>query len=377
MRRFESIEDGASKFWEVAVKGTNLWVRWGKLGTTGQEKLKDLGAAAQREADKLVAEKLKKGYIEVGAKAAATPQKSAAAATAAKKPATTAAGPPAPKTAAKTAANPAPKSTAADLVLRETFWRSPSDRDALRVWADFLAESGDPRGEFMQLRMLENPTEAQVEKTNALEKKLGGKLVGPARPYVDYWSFDRNGMVNVVHCDGNKLVDGWEQIRWLNPRLTVCWTTLRTKTMATVAKVSALPLPEIYFLRIESGLTDRALAALAPALVGVKNLSLAYNELTPAGLAASAAHLASLEFLCVAPPISDRNPDAACNTFAEVIAASQPLHNLRAVQFYRHGKPDDAHVELLSKLPNMKRVVVAFYPPYDADSIDAWKRGEE
>lgn len=371
MRRFECTEDGSSKFWEVEVRGAGVWVRFGKLGTNGQEKLKDHGTAdaAKREAEKLVAEKTKKGYVLASATATAPAAPAPASAPKAKEAKKSAAAPEQAKKAVQ-----APKGRGQGV--RELLWQNPTDRDAMRVWADSLAEAGDPRGEFMQLKLLEAPTEAQSEKAAALEKKLGGKLVGPARPYTDYWSFDGNGMVNMIHCDGNKLVDGWEEIRWINPRLTLCLTTLRKQTMATIAKISALPLPEIYFLRIESGLTDRALAALAPALAGVRNLSLACNEITPAGLTAAAPHLESLEFLCLAPPVSERDMNAACNRLADAVAGCKPLQGLRAIHFFRHGEPDAAHLAMLRKMPNMKSALATFYPAYDADTIDAWKRGE-
>lgn len=67
-RRFECTEGGASKFWEVAVDGAKLVVRFGKLGTDGQASVKPFpdAAAARAAADKLVREKLGKGYVEVG-----------------------------------------------------------------------------------------------------------------------------------------------------------------------------------------------------------------------------------------------------------------------------------------------------------------------
>lgn len=66
-RRFEFEEDGSSKFWEVVVVDTTLTVRFGKIGTLGQKKLKKLASpeAAQKEMDKLVREKTGKGYQEV------------------------------------------------------------------------------------------------------------------------------------------------------------------------------------------------------------------------------------------------------------------------------------------------------------------------
>jgi uncharacterized protein (TIGR02996 family) len=68
-RRFEFAEGGSNKFWEITVDGSAHTVRFGKIGTPGQEKTKSFGSdgAAQADADKLIAEKTKKGYAEVGA----------------------------------------------------------------------------------------------------------------------------------------------------------------------------------------------------------------------------------------------------------------------------------------------------------------------
>lgn len=65
-RRFEFAEDGSKKFWEVAVDGAVVTVRYGRIGTDGQTKAKDHGspAAAAKEAAKLIAETTKKGYVE-------------------------------------------------------------------------------------------------------------------------------------------------------------------------------------------------------------------------------------------------------------------------------------------------------------------------
>jgi cell wall assembly regulator SMI1/predicted DNA-binding WGR domain protein len=73
MRRFEFKEGSSNKFWEVAIAGNTLTVRFGRVGTAGQEKEKKLAnaALAQKEQDKLVAEKVAKGYKEVGAAKAA------------------------------------------------------------------------------------------------------------------------------------------------------------------------------------------------------------------------------------------------------------------------------------------------------------------
>jgi DNA ligase 1 len=65
-RRFEFEEDGSSKFWEVSVSGSAMTTKWGRIGTEGQSKTKTFATPekAQTEADKLIAEKTKKGYTE-------------------------------------------------------------------------------------------------------------------------------------------------------------------------------------------------------------------------------------------------------------------------------------------------------------------------
>lgn len=69
-RRFEFVEGGSSKFWEVKVEEEVQTVRFGKIGTAGQEKTKDFDSPGEAKADtkKLIAEKTGKGYVEVGGK---------------------------------------------------------------------------------------------------------------------------------------------------------------------------------------------------------------------------------------------------------------------------------------------------------------------
>jgi len=57
----------SEKFWEISVSDSEIRVRFGKVGANGQTTLKTLPDAptANREAEKLIAQKLKKGYTEV------------------------------------------------------------------------------------------------------------------------------------------------------------------------------------------------------------------------------------------------------------------------------------------------------------------------
>jgi DNA ligase 1 len=65
-RRFE-LDDGSSrKFWEIDVAGETYTVTWGRIGTRGQAKRKTFSSpeAAAADADKRIADKTKKGYVE-------------------------------------------------------------------------------------------------------------------------------------------------------------------------------------------------------------------------------------------------------------------------------------------------------------------------
>jgi len=65
-RYFEFIGGGSSKFWRATVAGNQFTVHYGRIGTNGQTLTKTFAteADAQREANKLIAEKLRKGYVE-------------------------------------------------------------------------------------------------------------------------------------------------------------------------------------------------------------------------------------------------------------------------------------------------------------------------
>ncbi len=66
VRYLEFVEGGSAKFWEIRVEGCSFVTRYGKIGTEGQMTQKDFPseAKAKAEADKLLAEKTKKGYVE-------------------------------------------------------------------------------------------------------------------------------------------------------------------------------------------------------------------------------------------------------------------------------------------------------------------------
>ncbi len=133
MRTFQYSDAKSHKFWNIEVSGSSFTVTYGKIGTSGQTQTKSFASAekAQTEADKLIREKLKKGYVET------TPR--------------------------------ATVSTA------EAFERAlldnPHDLAAARIYADYLMEQGDPRGEFMQVQIaLEDESLSSAART-ALKKR--------------------------------------------------------------------------------------------------------------------------------------------------------------------------------------------------------------
>jgi len=70
MRRFEFVDSKSNKFWETKTEGPKLMVRFGRIGGTWQESDKLLADAekANAEMEKLIREKTRKGYLEVGGK---------------------------------------------------------------------------------------------------------------------------------------------------------------------------------------------------------------------------------------------------------------------------------------------------------------------
>jgi uncharacterized protein (TIGR02996 family) len=69
-RYFEFSEGSSNKFWEVWCDGAEVFTRYGKIGSAGQLTVKDMRSkdAAKTQHDKLVKEKTGKGYVEKGKK---------------------------------------------------------------------------------------------------------------------------------------------------------------------------------------------------------------------------------------------------------------------------------------------------------------------
>ncbi len=180
MRRFEFQEGTSNKFWEISVEGNAFTVRYGKIGAAGQTQTKTFkdAAKAEAEANKLIAEKTKKGYVEV---AAASDDDAPAAATSKKAASKKAAG----KTDAGTAASAATKAgEARNPALEQAIHDAPTDRQAWSVYADWLQSVGDAWGERLSLGLAKAQAKG-AEKTkltkafDKLEAEQRETLLGP------------------------------------------------------------------------------------------------------------------------------------------------------------------------------------------------------
>lgn len=67
--RFEFIQGSSCKFWEVRCEGSDVFVCFGRIGTSGQQLRKPFPdvAKAQKHVEQLIRQKTSKGYVPVAA----------------------------------------------------------------------------------------------------------------------------------------------------------------------------------------------------------------------------------------------------------------------------------------------------------------------
>ncbi len=156
MRTFEFSDATSHKFWNIDLNGKSFTATFGRVGTAGQKQEKTFAseAAAQKEHDKLVKEKLAKGYRETSP-------------------------------AAKVAPESLKESLEAALV------ENPNDLASHMAYADYLSEEGDPRGEFIRVQLqLEDPSRRPAERAKLRQReqqllKTHGKTwLGELAPYL-------------------------------------------------------------------------------------------------------------------------------------------------------------------------------------------------
>ncbi len=158
MRTFTYSDAKSHKFWNIDLQGDRFTVSYGRIGAAGQTQTKSFkdAAAARKEHDKLVKEKLAKGYVETTAKS--KPQQ--------------AQGP-------------------MRQALEEALAANPDDLASHMAYADYLTEQGDPRGEFVRTQLdLEDESKPAAERKQlrAVEKKLlkahAAEWLGDLAPYL-------------------------------------------------------------------------------------------------------------------------------------------------------------------------------------------------
>jgi uncharacterized protein (TIGR02996 family) len=149
MRTFEFRDGKSSKFWNIELRGDTFTVTFGKIGAKGQTQTKKFAdaATARKEHDKLVKEKLGKGYVETT-------------------PAATPAVPPMQQ------------------ALEQALVENPDDLAAHHAYADFLMEQGDPRGEFIQVQLRLEAPECTGDERAALQKREQELLKAHARQWL-------------------------------------------------------------------------------------------------------------------------------------------------------------------------------------------------
>jgi uncharacterized protein (TIGR02996 family) len=150
MRTFQFSDAKSHKFWNIDVQGSTFTVTFGKIGTAGQTQTKSFPSAekAQAEADKLVREKTGKGYTETTAKAAVSEVEA----------------------------------------LEQAVRADPHDRAAHAALADWLADHGDPRGEFMQVQLALEDESVGADRRKQLKAREKALLKKHEKEWVGAWA---------------------------------------------------------------------------------------------------------------------------------------------------------------------------------------------
>ncbi|MGN6104205.1 MAG: WGR domain-containing protein, partial [Kofleriaceae bacterium] len=149
VQRYEFVEGTSKKFWEIELDGSAFTARWGRIGTAGQEKQQSFATpeAARAAHDKLIAEKVKKGYQPVD-------------------------GPSEPAPA------PAKSKIKSNPELEAIIAENPDDIANWRVYADWLIENGEAWGEVIALMCAgDSGAERQRKAEEELLKGIDGASI--------------------------------------------------------------------------------------------------------------------------------------------------------------------------------------------------------
>lgn len=200
------------------------------------------------------------------------------------------------------------------------------DLESRLVFADWLVEHGDPRGEFIQLqcalgRTLHGATGASWDKPifkgdpallQARETKLlktyAKAWLEPIRGFIRTWQWS-NGFVSGVVADATKFMSGRAVIFATTPLVDLELTALKPaqlKTLSTEATTARLRRLNVGFQKLDAAALE---VFAASDWRGLRSLRLAGNRFGPAGAAVLAkATLPALETL----ELNDAQLDDAC-----------------------------------------------------------------
>jgi uncharacterized protein (TIGR02996 family) len=225
MRTFVFDDGKSHKFWNIELTGTSFTVTYGKVGTKGQTQTKSFpdAARAQKEHDKLVAEKLKKGYSET----------------------TSGAG-----SGTATTTTSAPAATPLRAAMESALVENPEDLAAHMAYADHLHEQGDPRGEFIQIQLaLEQPTIGAAAR-KPLQKREEELLAAHQRewlgPMAAFW-------LDEEVTDWQRQIGHFNQLTWRRGWID----TLRIQNLSNPVAQAVVAQQQQFRLLRELKITDR------------------------------------------------------------------------------------------------------------------------
>jgi uncharacterized protein (TIGR02996 family) len=152
MRTFTFSDAGSHKFWNIELQGERLTVVFGRAGTAGRTQTNTFAdeATAAREAERLIREKLGKGYRET----------------------TPAAGGP----------------QALRQALEGAILDHPDDRAAHAAYADLLTELGDPQGELVQVQLALEDERLPAAERKRLQRREQQLLTKHRAEWVGGWA---------------------------------------------------------------------------------------------------------------------------------------------------------------------------------------------
>lgn len=205
---------------------------------------------------------------------------------------------------------------------------APDDDLPRLIYADWLDERGDVRGEFIRLQVAEargEVTPAQVARTQRWARKLGRDWAGSAADHALLFEFRRGFVERVIMSAGAFLAHG-EEVLDDNPIRQV---TLIGASTVTEALARSPHLGQVKALHLTGcGLGDRGIAKLlaTPCLDKLRTLRLGSNGLEDR----SAEALARCRWLRNLADL-DLSHNAIGDVGAAAIAASPHLRHLRRI----------------------------------------------